>query len=54
MSRSGGFRLTTDRKSVPNTQVYVLDRNLEPSVGVFGELYLAGVQLARGISVVRI
>jgi amino acid adenylation domain-containing protein len=34
---------------VPNTQVYVLDRNLKPCpIGVFGELYLAGVQLARG------
>ena len=34
---------------VPNTQVYVLDQTLKPCpIGVFGELYLAGVQLARG------
>ena len=36
-------------RPVPNTQVYILDRNMKPCpVGIFGELYLAGVQLARG------
>jgi len=34
---------------VANTQVYVLDNNQEPvPVGVPGELYLAGVQVAKG------
>ena len=36
-------------KAVPNTKVYVLDQQLRPvPIGVFGEMYLGGVQLARG------
>jgi amino acid adenylation domain-containing protein/non-ribosomal peptide synthase protein (TIGR01720 family) len=36
-------------RAIPNTQIYVLNRNMEPvPVGVVGELYIGGVGVGRG------
>ncbi|MGL5794534.1 MAG: non-ribosomal peptide synthetase, partial [Waterburya sp.] len=36
-------------KPLPNVQVYILDQNLQPvPIGVWGEIYLGGMSLARG------
>ncbi|WP_333377629.1 amino acid adenylation domain-containing protein [Microcoleus sp. B4-D4] len=36
-------------RAIDNTQIYILDRHLQPvSIGILGELHIAGVGLARG------
>ncbi len=36
-------------KPVPNVQIYIVDSHMHPvPIGVYGELYIGGIQLARG------